>query len=282
MDIRKFNPYVRFCSEVMLSSDYQKASKAYDFRLFYVLYGGFNAVFDDRTIEVREGDVLVFPPNTTYRLLLTECGKSNHIIINFDFVSDNVGTGTRQLDTPENFKHDEIYSTECTEEYSGIFYLKEAFFCADMLSEMCKERRASLNGLSEMLSADMKRLLIKLSREKERRQQSKRDAKDTLCDLIKEYIKKEYGSAVSNSEIAAKFGYHPYYVNSVFKKRTGYTIRAYLIEFRLKAAIELLLSTELTVAEIGTACGFNGASYFSECFSTHLGITPTEFREKAK
>ena len=62
MNIKDFNPCVRFCSLIKLNEDYPKTLKAYDFRLFYVLEGGFTAVFDsDEIITVSEGGLSFFP-----------------------------------------------------------------------------------------------------------------------------------------------------------------------------------------------------------------------------
>ena len=51
MDIRAFNPHVRFCSAVWLHSEYEKRARAYDYRLFYVLFGGFTACFEAKNQE---------------------------------------------------------------------------------------------------------------------------------------------------------------------------------------------------------------------------------------
>jgi AraC-like DNA-binding protein len=39
---------------------------------------------------------------------------------------------------------------------------------------------------------------------------------------------------------------------------------------------------EKSIAEIGMLCVFSGASYFSECFKAHVGVTPREYRQRAK
>ena len=43
--------------------------------------------------------------------------------------------------------------------------------------------------------------------------------------------------------------------------------------------VERLKSTDMTVTEIAGCCGFSGASYFTEQFTKHKGMSPTAFRK---
>ncbi|MBR6872502.1 MAG: helix-turn-helix transcriptional regulator [Ruminococcus sp.] len=52
----------------------------------------------------------------------------------------------------------------------------------------------------------------------------------------------------------------------------------YLNEYRLKKSIELLKGTDMTVTEIGLACGFSGASYYAESFRREMGMSPSDYR----
>lgn len=282
MDIRDFNPYVRFCSPVWLYSDYQKAAKAYDYRLFYVLSGGFTALFEDRSIVVREGEILLFPPGTAYRLMLGECQKSNHIIVNFDFVSENWGTPTRMVFEPNAFLEDEIYSRECIPPFSDIVHLENAFSFGELLGKMCTERRSGQSRSGEVLSAMMKLLLSLISREMSAEEGKAESEAKRLCAQVKEYINTAYPGEIDNGTIAQRFGYHPYYLNTLFKKTTGVTLHESITERRLEMAREMLLTTDKSIAEIGRLCGFVGPSYFSECFKQRTGLTPSEYRQRAK
>lgn len=53
-----------------------------------------------------------------------------------------------------------------------------------------------------------------------------------------------------------------------------------LIDYRLGIAARLLLTTRLSVAEIGYSCGFNTLSHFNRLFRESKGCTPSEFRER--
>jgi AraC-like DNA-binding protein len=51
---------------------------------------------------------------------------------------------------------------------------------------------------------------------------------------------------------------------------------------RIQKAADLLLSTDLTVEEISTQCGFHTPNYFMGCFFHEYKMTPKEFRKEKK
>ena len=48
---------------------------------------------------------------------------------------------------------------------------------------------------------------------------------------------------------------------------------------RIKHACQLLRTTDMATKEVAYACGFSDPNYFSKCFKTNTGQTPTEYRE---
>ena len=62
---------------------------------------------------------------------------------------------------------------------------------------------------------------------------------------------------------------------------TGITPNEYLRNMRLKRAAELLLDDRVSVAEVAYKTGFVDPSYFTRCFRSYYGMTPTQFQNKA-
>jgi AraC-like DNA-binding protein len=65
-----------------------------------------------------------------------------------------------------------------------------------------------------------------------------------------------------------------------WKKATGQTPNESIQNARLSAIQRLLLTTDLTVAEIAHQTGFNEAAYLSRFFQQKMGQSPTDFRVK--
>lgn len=55
----------------------------------------------------------------------------------------------------------------------------------------------------------------------------------------------------------------------------------YLNEYRLKQAVNLLITTDMPVTQICFACGFNHISYFGKLFRRYYGMTPKEYRNNS-
>ena len=58
---------------------------------------------------------------------------------------------------------------------------------------------------------------------------------------------------------------------------TGYTPSEFVRTIRLRRAAELLRKGGMSVTEISYATGFSSVSYFSRCFRTMFGMSPTQF-----
>jgi AraC-like DNA-binding protein len=57
-------------------------------------------------------------------------------------------------------------------------------------------------------------------------------------------------------------------------------LREFVEEQRLQKAINLLISTDMTLSEIAYECGFSSQSYFSSVFKQKMKITPREYAKK--
>lgn len=65
----------------------------------------------------------------------------------------------------------------------------------------------------------------------------------------------------------------------LIKRLFGLTPSQYISKARIAAASTFLRETNLTVAEIAAACGFEDHSSFTRAFRKIAGVSPTEFRE---
>lgn len=65
-----------------------------------------------------------------------------------------------------------------------------------------------------------------------------------------------------------------------FKNSIGQTLFEYIIDFRINKSIELLLSSDKSIAEIAYEVGFNNQSYFTKCFTSIKNKTPKTLRNE--
>ncbi len=67
-----------------------------------------------------------------------------------------------------------------------------------------------------------------------------------------------------------------------FKEITGLSSSEFIRNIRLKRAVQLFESSDLSVKEIMYMTGFNTASYFAKCFKKQFGVKPSEYVRKSK
>ena len=103
---------------------------------------------------------------------------------------------------------------------------------------------------------------------------------DDRVRQVKEYITTNYMQNICLKELADLICMSEDSFSRFFKNKTGRTPNRYLIDYRLGITARLLLTTKLSVAEIGYSCGFNTLSHFNRLFRESKGCTPSEFRER--
>ena len=68
------------------------------------------------------------------------------------------------------------------------------------------------------------------------------------------------------------------HLSHLFRRVTGYSYRDYLLQYRLSAAKELLINTDLPVAQAAANSGWPDANQFSRIFRQNEGLSPTAYR----
>ena len=101
---------------------------------------------------------------------------------------------------------------------------------------------------------------------------------ETMID----HIEQHYTEKLTLAQIAASGHVCESKCCRLFNRYAHKTPNAYLSQFRLGKAAELLVSTDDSITEIAFACGFSGASYFAEAFRKCFGISPKEYRENSR
>ena len=275
MTLNKCEPSVRYAVRAVRKKEYTKFLLAYDHRLFYVVSGEMSVIFKDRAVSLSSGSLVIFPPATPYELSFGDGVEI--IIINFDFQDDENRQPPKAPTEERLFRREDVFSFFSPAPFEDIFTLDGAFSIGELLSEVCREFRPQSKYCREIASAIMKAVILKCAKKKENAQPNEKIP--PLAKKIKDYIDHScLEREMSNSEIAEKFNYHPYYVSNVFRDAFGISLHGYIIRARINRAKELLTCTDMPISEIASICGFSGVSYFSECFRRETGMRPTELR----
>lgn len=96
------------------------------------------------------------------------------------------------------------------------------------------------------------------------------------------YINQHYTEPVNVDSLARMCHLSKTYFISAFKKVTGETPYSYLLRLRTSKARILLETTDYTIKEIATMCGFQKTNTFTSHFCTTTHMTPSEYRENVR
>ena len=96
--------------------------------------------------------------------------------------------------------------------------------------------------------------------------------KQILEDIERNFSNYDYTVA----EIANNIGKNPSYINTVFKKVYGSTIKQTLSDYRLEKAKKLLRNSNMKIVDIATECGYSDIFYFSKRYKAKFGYPPSE------
>ena len=272
MNFSKLNPFVRNAGiyEVITRSE---ECISYDSKLIYVISGDITAkIAGGKKSHVSAGNLLFIPSSVKYSL------KGEYFraaIISLDPTDDYSDIQEKIPPTsPENF--DFTLSHKNDEPFDAMFLVEDFEAERDSFIEIANIATSKEGEWRAQISAKLKLLLLKAIEIT-----SANALPSRMVEALDAYIRENCSDEISNTEIGAIFGYHPFYVSRVLKEKKGITLHQYIISYRLKLSKTLLENTKRPIADIATEAGFTDASYFTKTFRQAFGMTPKEWRNKS-
>ena len=227
-------------------------------RIIYIFSGDVSiSVGDEKSIHLASGSLVYIPASVPFAL------KGQYVraaMIAFD-PSGEASDGSAVCDQP----------------FDKLIHIDEFESVWDDVERVCELFLAEDEYSVAKATALFKLLLVKIAEASDERALPLR-----MNETLDQYIRDHAGEEISNTEIGAIFGYHPFYVSTVIKEKRGVTLRQYVISQRLRMAKNLLEFSDNTIAEIAEQTGFTDASYFTKSFKAAFGETPKEWRAKIK
>ena len=100
--------------------------------------------------------------------------------------------------------------------------------------------------------------------------------------MAEQYIRNHYEENLTVSDLAERFGMSPNYFSFAFKKELNCSAVSCLTNARLQKAKELLTGSDLSAADIAQRVGYRESQYFFRVFKRNTGMTPLQYRERAR
>ena len=94
------------------------------------------------------------------------------------------------------------------------------------------------------------------------------------------YMKEHMSERLSLDQVAAQVYLSKSYFCRIINERTGLYIHRICHRLRIERSKTLLQSSQMSIAEISLAVGFDDQSYFTRIFKRQTGCSPGKFREQ--
>lgn len=274
MDFTNLNPFIRSGAKITKLGASEECI-AYDCRVIYVFSGDVTAsVNGEKAVHLGAGNLLYIPAGVKYRLK----GKFlEAALVTFDTTPDYC----MKKDKIPPVAVEDFDKAQCHEPLIHPFdrpiLLSEMESESDAFHKICNLFISREGAYRSRASAIFKLILLKIAETADDSALPSR-----MVEELDRYIRENYTDDISNTEIGAIFGYHPFYVSKVLKDKKGITLKQYVIRYKLKAAAALLENSAKTINEIAEETGFTDASYFTKSFKSVFGETPKEYRSRFK
>jgi len=160
--------------------------------------------------------------------------------------------------------------------------VERADYYRDKFIKLCNHYDSSFEKDEIILQSIILELIYNLNRDSEKVVKAYKAKKnnETIINNTIKYIKENLSGDLSLEKISELVHLSPNYFHKCFKQSTGKTLRDFVEEQRVKKAIYLLVSSDLSLSEIALECGFSSQAYFNFVFKRRMKETPRKYAEK--
>ena len=96
------------------------------------------------------------------------------------------------------------------------------------------------------------------------------------------YIYENYNRDIMLTDLATICKISPNYLNALFTKNFGHTVKDFINKYRISRAAILLKDTNLPIDEIRAQIGYHNKTSFHQNFVKHIGMPPKKYRQQSR
>ncbi|MEK3885040.1 AraC family transcriptional regulator [Paenibacillus sp. PL2-23] len=96
------------------------------------------------------------------------------------------------------------------------------------------------------------------------------------------FIEEHIQESLTVEMVSRYVKFSPFHFSRLFKRITGFSVLEYITKYRISRVKELMIQTDLSLAEIAGRTGYCDQSHLGKMFKRMEGITPNQFRKNAR
>ncbi len=248
------------------------------FEINYVRSGSCINLVEDGSVNMTEGELIMFHPGAFHLLYAAEGSKVYNFLIDKEWFLEE----TKKL----KLSSGKIYSFI---EKAGKEDFYKYFILSGKSNPVIKEKAERIIKLSSALSP-LKYLLkesafleltceLILTDYNVRLSELRGESQYKMINILS-FVASNY-STVTLEKLSEKFFYSKTHICRMFIKNTKKTFNRTLIELRLSNA-KAFLEEGLTVEAVARKVGYDSVEYFQRLFKKETGVSPGEYKRQVK
>ncbi|MBB6635726.1 helix-turn-helix domain-containing protein [Cohnella thailandensis] len=238
--------------------------------LYYLLDGERVYFVDGKVITLRKGELIAIAENVIHSTASSEIAEFERVLIHCDLSAlPESLQGLKLFEDGEPFRVFALNLREREEAERLLRRMLEECALAKPYYEPC-----CLSLLAE--------LAILLGRSDRAAASSPRDSLHAKVSEIAEYLQLHYRESLTLADTAKHFYLSSSYLSRVFHRLTGFHFREYILHLRIREAQRLLAHSRKRISDVSLDVGFEHLSHFNKAFKQACGLTPMQYRKKAK
>ena len=232
-----------------------------DYQLLYIAAGQGHFFINGQEHVVSAGNIVVYLPGQPQEYVYFKDDKTDVYWVHF------TGNDVERIIDYYNIRLSEnIIYIGTSPDYQWLF--------GQIIQEMqlCRPR------FEELISLLLRNIFILISRNLIGANRADNSLENEV-ELAMHYFRENYRSEINVEDYALSRGMSASNFYRVFKQISGSTPLQFILKLRLSNAQNLLENSNLTIAEIASAVGYENPLYFSRVFHKHIGVSPFEYRK---
>lgn len=270
-DFKKENIRLRIFDQAKEHSHFHQ-----EYELIYVLYGGVEISIasedfgkEAEVIYLETEGMYLINANKRHSLILDKDGLICKVFISYELVTEMLDTQHVYFicdsSANEGDKYDELKSkikkllTHFVYTDGKVSDFGHISLCYDLLDTLC---------INFLLTGQ------------DKWGDNLDNSFETRINQINNYIRANYKSEMSLSNLASQLYLSEAYLSRFFKKNFGMSFVKYVNNIRLTHAMEQIVNTDDPITKIAYENGFSNATVFNKNFKQIYGETPSQYRKE--
>jgi AraC-like DNA-binding protein len=250
------------------------------FEITCILSGQGRYFVNEEVYEVTDGDIILFnnvephgweivsrQADLLVMVFSPEYIMNGFSVMDYDYLKPFINRGS-------NFKNKLDHNEPLTGELTALIH------------SIAAENEEKNTGYQLMIKATVLKILTLLIRNSQDTSKSsallqEKKAKMMRLSSVFDYINENYSDQISLTKASEIAYMSPNYFSAYFKKVTGKTFIDYVSELRINRADKLMETTDLSVLDIATRCGFHNMSNFYRIYKKIRKTSPGKRQQEA-